>query len=97
MAVGMMIMIVPDARCRVLGAVLGCKVPSALMLVHGELGRRNTRTENARGADVKPRNGEAAQRALQLLERQTGVEHRAQRHVSRNSRETVEIQHATHS
>ena len=43
-----------------------------------------------------PGHGEAAERALEIVERQPGVEQRAERHVARNPGEAIEIQHARH-
>jgi hypothetical protein len=40
---------------------------------------------------------QAAQRGLQLLERQAGVEKRAERHVAGNAGEAIEVQYAAHS
>ena len=41
---------------------------------------------------VPPFDGQAAERALQLLERQAGIEQRAEDHVARRARETVEVE-----
>src|SRR5882672_3237372 len=68
----------------------------AAVFMHGEPGRRDAGAQNRHGTDVKPRDGEAAQRAFEVPERQTGIEHRAKRHVAGNPREAVEIKDARH-
>ena len=43
------------------------------------------------GVDVRSRRAQAAERALQLVERQAGVEERAERHVAGDAGKAVEI------
>src|SRR5262245_39403540 len=62
---------------------------SRTVLVHAELGRRDARPEHLLGGDVPP---QAAQRVLQPLEREPGVEERAERHVAGDAGKTIEIQ-----
>jgi len=66
------------------------------VFVHDELRRGQAGTQHARGGDVEAGHGEAAERALQLIERQAGVEKRAERHVARDAREAIEIQQSRH-
>ncbi len=82
------------AGCWVLSAVLsaGCRV--LRMLVYDELRRRHPGAKDALGTDVEARHGEAAESPLQVLERQAGIEHRAERHVAGDPGETVEVQKA---
>ena len=61
-----------------------------------ELGRRHPGPQHALGGDRVAVDGEAAERALQLVERQAGVDERAEHHVAGNARETVEIQDPRH-
>jgi hypothetical protein len=83
------VMIVPGGRRRVRRR--------AGLLVHRELRRRHAGPEHAVGVDVIAVNGEAAERAAQVIERQTGVEQRPERHVSGNPGEAIEVQHTAHS
>ena len=82
------------------GWVAGCCAESLVcrvartMLVDDELRGRHAGAQDARGADVEARHGEAAERALQVVERQAGIEHRAERHVAGDPGEAVEVQKA---
>jgi hypothetical protein len=49
------------------------------MFVYDKLRRRHAGAEDALGTDVEARHGEAAESPLQVLERQAGIEHRAER------------------
>jgi hypothetical protein len=55
------------------------------LLVHVELRRRDAGAQHPRGRDVVTRQGEAAERALQIIERQARVEQRPEQHVARNA------------
>src|SRR2546426_1660832 len=68
-----------------------------IVLVHDELGGRHAGAQDTRRADVEAGHGEAAERALQLVERQAGVEQGAERHVARDAREAIEIQQSRHT
>ena len=68
-----------------------------IVLVHDELGGRHAGAQDTRRADVEAGHGEAAERALQLVERQAGVEQGAERHVARDAREAIEIQESRHT
>ncbi len=68
-----------------------------LVLVDRELRRRHAGSEHLLGVDVGGAERQAAQRALQFLQRQPGIDQRAERHVARDSREAVEIQNAAHN
>ena len=74
--------------------VIGVVVP---MLVDTELRGRDPRPEDFLGVNVRIAEREAAQRALQLRERQPGIEQRADRHVAGDPRKTVEVQNPAHS
>ena len=66
------------------------------VLVHVELGRRDAGAEHACRGHVVARHGEAAERALQVVERQPGVEKRAEHHVAGDAGEAVEVQDTRH-
>src|SRR5712692_4929807 len=68
-----------------------------LMLVDDELGGRHVGAQDALGVDVIARHAQAAEGVRQLLDRQTGIEQRAERHVPRNPGEAVEIEYPAHS
>ena len=68
-----------------------------LVLVHAELGGGHPGTQHAVGVHVRVAERQAPERARQIVERQAGVEHRAERHVARDPREAVEIKHPAHS
>ena len=67
------------------------------MLVDDELRGRHVGAQDTLGVEVTARHRQAAEGAPQLLERQTGIEHRAKRHVPRNPGEAVEIEYPAHS
>ena len=62
------------------------------MFVHAELGSGQSGLDHPIDRHVPPFDGKAAERALQLVERQAGIEQRAENHVARRARETVEVQ-----
>ena len=62
------------------------------MFMHAELRRGHAGLDHAIDRHVPAFDGQAAQRALQLVERQAGVEQRAEDHVARRARETVEVE-----
>jgi hypothetical protein len=62
------------------------------LLAHAELGRRHPGPQHALGGDRVAIDGEAAEGALQILERQAGVEQRSEHHVAGNPRKAVEVQ-----
>ena len=66
------------------------------VLVDGELRRRHARAQHLPRVDVRVAERETPQRALEIGKRQAGVEQRPERHVARDPREAVEIEHATH-
>jgi hypothetical protein len=55
---------------------------TVVMIVYGEFNRRNAGAEYAIDVDVDAAEREAPQRALQLFDRQTGIDQRAERHVA---------------
>ena len=62
-----------------------------------ELGRRDAGPQDLLRAEFHVAERQAAQRAFQVVERQAGVEQRAEHHVARDARETVEIQQPAHN
>ncbi len=66
------------------------------VLVDGELRRRHPGAHDAGRVDVRVAERERSQRARQRVERHPGVEERAERHVPREARETVEVQNPRH-
>ena len=62
------------------------------VLLDEEFRRRHTGAQHAFRRNRRAVDGQAAQRAAQLVERQPGVEQRAQHHVARRAVETVEIE-----
>jgi hypothetical protein len=66
------------------------------VFVDAELRRRDARAQHARRMDVRVAEREAAERPLQVVERQAGVDQRAERHVARDSGEAVEVEHPAH-
>ena len=84
------------ARVVVLVPVRGVMPPSGLpwsgVLMDDELRCGDTGSKHPRRAHIEARDREAAQGILQLVERQTGVEERAEDHVAGNPGETIEIE-----
>jgi hypothetical protein len=62
------------------------------VLVHTELRRRHTGLQDAIDGNVPAVDGQAPQRARELVNRQPGVDQRTEDHVPRRPRETVEIE-----
>src|SRR5688572_365801 len=62
------------------------------VFVHAELRRGDAGFDHAIDRHVPPFDGQAAEGALQLLERQARVEQGAEDHVPRRARETIEVQ-----
>ncbi len=79
------------------GVMIVVVAPIAMIVVvDRELRSRHARPQDTIGVHVIAGHGKTAQRALELVERQTRVEERAQHHVAGNAREAVEVQHPTH-
>src|SRR6187402_1630459 len=76
----------------VLVIVTVASVVDVRVFVYAELRRRDAGLDDADNRHVPPFDGEAAKRALQLLERQSRVEQRADDHVARRTRETIEVE-----
>jgi len=70
---------------------------AVLVLVDRELRRRHPRPQDLVRVDVGVAERQASERGLQRVERQTGIDERAKRHVAGDSREAIEIQHAAHN
>jgi hypothetical protein len=83
--------------CRVRRGSCNVRSRPVRVLVHGELRGREAGTEDTLGMHVDLSEREAAQRSFQILERQTGVDQRAERHIARNPGETIEVQHPAHN
>ena len=82
--------------CRVRVIVVVLVRVIVAVLVDGESGRRHPGPQDARRLDVRVAERERAERALQVVERQAGVEQRAERHVARDPGKAVEVEHAAH-
>jgi len=67
------------------------------VLVHAELRGRHAGAQHAVGVNVRIAERKSPEGALQLVERQTGIEERAERHVAGDAGETIEIENAAHS
>jgi hypothetical protein len=76
--------------------VVAVVVRGVRVLVDRELRRRHARPQHLPRVDVGLTERKTPQRALEIGERQTGIEERSERHVARNPREAVEVEHATH-
>src|SRR5688500_13708246 len=61
------------------------------MLVNLELGGGYTGLQHAIDGHVPPFDGQAAERPLQLVKRQAGIEQRAQNHVAGRAGETIKV------
>ena len=66
------------------------------VLFDDELRGGNAGAQYSRRRDPGAVDGKAAERAAQLLERQAGIEQRAQHHVARRAVEAVKIQNPGH-
>jgi len=71
--------------------VLGA-TSSVRVLMDRELRRGDACAKHAIRVDVRARGEQAAKGALELCERQTGVDERADRHVAGDAGEAIEIQ-----
>jgi hypothetical protein len=94
-----MTMIVLRAGCWVLGARAGCSVLGArccAVFMDDELRGRDAGAQDPRGADVIAGDGQRAERAFQLVERQAGVDQRAEEHVAGDPGEAVEVEQSGH-
>jgi hypothetical protein len=80
----------------VLGGIVNVLGGSCNVLVHAKFRRRHTRPEHAIGVDVRVAERQAPERPPQVVERQAGVEQRAERHVAGDAREAIEIQDSRH-
>jgi hypothetical protein len=80
----------------VLGGIVKVLGGSGHVLVHAEFGRRHTGPQHAIGVDVRVAQRQAAEGPPQVVERQAGVEQRAERHVAGDAREAIEIQDSRH-
>jgi hypothetical protein len=80
----------------VLGVIVNVLGGSCNVRVDRELRRRHTGSQHAIGVDVRVAEREAAERLAQIVERQAGVEQRAERHVAGDAGETIEIQDSRH-
>src|SRR5262249_27369347 len=67
-----------------------------LVFHHVELGRRHTRAKDASRGYFVIGHGQTAERASQLVERQTGIEEGTEQHVPRDTGETIKIENAGH-
>ena len=67
-----------------------------MLLVHAELRGRHAGAKHALGGDGVAVERQAAEGASQILERQAGVEERAEHHVPGNPGEAVEVQQPRH-
>ena len=61
-----------------------------------DMRRSNAGTHDPGRLQLVP-DAQAAKRLLQRLERQTGVEQRAEHHVARRAREAIEVHHPCHT
>src|SRR5262245_26759461 len=77
---------------RVIAAVMVMLVAMIVrVFVDGEPGRRDAGAQHACGVDVRVAEREAAKGAFELVERQAGIEERAERHVAGDARKAVEV------
>lgn len=87
-----MIVVVPMV-VMVVRLIVMVMIATVLVGVYRELGRGHTRAQDAIGVHVNTRERQAPERLLQRLEREPGVEERAERHIARDAREAIEVQH----
>ena len=73
------------------GAGVPVRGPGGRAFEH-ELRRRHAGAQHAVGGEIVALQGQAAEGLAQRLERQTGIEQRAEEHVARDAGEAVEIQ-----
>ena len=83
---------------RVLEVVFVVNVPVGIMTVflYDELRGGHARTQHTRCGHARTVDGQGAERKSKLVERQTGIEQRAQDHVAGCAVETVEIENTGH-
>ena len=72
------------------------RVARLAVLVHDELRGRDAGPEHTPRADVVPRHGQTSERAFQILQREAGIDQRAEDHVARDTGETIEVQEPGH-
>lgn len=86
---------VRSAWCGVRGVWCGLRTAS-FVFVHIELDGRHAGAEHAPGVHVVAGHGQAAERAPQVVDRQAGIDERAEQHVAGNPGKTIEIQDTRH-
>ena len=67
------------------------------VFVDAELGGRDAGAQDAMSVHVRVADRQAAEGAAQLVERQTGVEQRAERHIAGDAGETIEVKDGRHA
>src|SRR5688500_734508 len=80
-----MLVVMPGSRLRGAAARMH-------MLVHAEFRRGHAGLDHTIDRNLPALNGQAAQRVLQLVERQTGIEQRPENHVPGRAREAVKVE-----
>ena len=68
-----------------------------VVLLDDELRRRHAGAQHLLRRNLRAVDGEAAERPPELVERQPGVEQRAQHHVARRAVEAIEVENARHA
>jgi hypothetical protein len=66
-------------------------------LMNGELRGRDARAQHLPRAHVRVAERQAAKRLTEVGKRKPGIEEGAQRHVARQAREAIEVQHSAHN
>jgi hypothetical protein len=95
MFVGMVVVVSLAFSTDVIVLVMVLVDPLGLAGIDREFGRRHAGAKHAVGGDARA-DREAAERRTQVVERQPGVDERAERHVAGDPREAVEIQDRRH-
>jgi hypothetical protein len=72
--------------------VMVVAIPRARFAADVELGRTDTGTNDWLGPDGIRRNRQATEGATDVLDLHTGIDERAQNHVARRARKTVEVE-----
>ena len=67
------------------------------MRVDAELGGRDAGAQDPLRVNVGVAKRQASERAAQVVERQTGIEQRAERHVAGDAGETIEVKDGRHA
>ena len=80
----------------VLAVIVNVLGGSFRVVVHAELCGRHAGPQHSMRVHVRVAERQSPERLLQIGERQTGVDERAQRHVARDAREAIEIEDARH-